>query len=187
MVSDGEGAAASLDDIARIERRTREALIYGGNSAFLILWGVLAALGFMLEYINPAWGLRQWVAVNAVAFGGTFVIVWRRRRARGHRVSDLRLVATLIALVVYGLVWSWLLGPLDGRQASAFWPTLFMFGYVVAGIWLGRFFVLCGLLVIALTLVGYRWLGPWFPLWMAALEGGALVAGGLWLRKIGVC
>jgi len=75
---------------------------------------------------------------------------------------------------------------MSGAQISAFWTTLAMLGYVLAGIWLGRFFITCGIAVTALTLVGYFWLGHWFPLWMAAIEGGALIGGGLWLRRIGV-
>jgi hypothetical protein len=35
-----------------------------------------------------------------------------------------------------------LLGPsLSYRRVRAFWPTLAIFGHVLAGLWLGRFFI----------------------------------------------
>jgi hypothetical protein len=39
-----------------------------------------------------------------------------------------------------------------------------MFGYALAGIWFGRAFIILGLMVTALTVVGYLWVGPWFNL-----------------------
>jgi hypothetical protein len=32
-------------------------------------------------------------------------------------------------------------------------------------------------------LVGYFFLGPWFEPWMAVVNGGGLVLGGLWMRR----
>ena len=186
MTTDDSGAAASLEDIARIERRTREALVYGRGGAILILWGVLTAAGYLLEYFNPADAGRQWLAINSVGFAATVLLLWHPSRLSDGRLRNWRLPAALLVLILYGLIWSHLLGSVDGRRLGAFWPTLFMFGYVVAGLWIGRFFTLCGLAVTALTLAAYRWAGPWFSLWMAAVEGVALVVGGLWLRRVGV-
>jgi hypothetical protein len=66
-----------------------------------------------------------------------------------------------------------------------FWPNVFMLGIVIAGLWLGRFFMLCGLSVTALSVVGYFFAGEWFDLWMAAANGGGLIACGLALRRMG--
>jgi hypothetical protein len=78
-----------------------------------------------------------------------------------------------------------ILGPFKGRQLDAFWPLLFTLGYVLAGIWVGRFFIFCGLVIALLTVTGFWWAGPWFQLWMAVVNGGALILGGLWLRRQG--
>jgi hypothetical protein len=186
MTMESNRAAESLADIARIERRTREAIVYGASSAILILWGVLTALGNLLTQFNPREAGPQWLAINVAGFIATNLIIWLRRAKGEYRASDFRFPAALLALAGFGLVWSYLLAPMSGAQISAFWTTLAMVGYVLAGIWLGRFFITCGIAVTALTLVGYFWLGHWFPLWMAAIEGGALIGGGLWLRRIGV-
>jgi hypothetical protein len=60
-----------------------------------------------------------------------------------------------------------------------------MLGIVIAGLWLGRFFMLCGLSVTALSVLGFFWAGDWFDLWMAVANGGGLIACGLALRRMG--
>ncbi len=89
-------------------------------------------------------------------------------------------------LVLYGYGWVvQAIVPMTPRQQGAFWPTVFMLGFALAGLWLGRAFVFLALAVSALAIVGYYWSGAWFGLWMAAVGGGGLLIGGLWLRRIG--
>lgn len=183
MTLDRDEAAASLSDIASVERRTREAVAYARSSTILILWGVLCVLGYVFQYFRPLEARPAWIAVAIAGFLGTFISGhWRRSRHRSA-IGQSLLYAQL-ALVGYGLILLVLLWPVAPRQLSAFWPTLIMLGFVLAGLWLGRFFILCGLAVTALTLAGYFWSGAWFPLWMAAVNGGGLLLGGLWLRRL---
>jgi len=53
----------------------------------------------------------------------------------------------------------------------------------MAGLWFGTIFIAIGLAVTALTLVGYFFIGEAFPLWMAFVNGGGLILGGLWMRQ----
>ena len=55
--------------------------------------------------------------------------------------------------------------------------------YTIVGLWVGAAFVAIGLGITALTLVGYFFVGAWFDLWMAVVNGGGLVLGGLWMRR----
>ncbi len=178
--------AAALDDIARAERRTFEAMVYAISSSILILWGVLTAAGYIFGHFQPqraAWG---WVTVHISGLTGMIILLSRSlRSAEKDSASKVRRAAgAQIALMAFGVIWIILLGPFTPRQLNAFWPTLFMLGYVVAGLWVGRFFLYCGIIVTALTLGGYAWSGPWFGLWMAVVNGAALILGGLWLRRI---
>jgi hypothetical protein len=59
-----------------------------------------------------------------------------------------------------------------------------MFCYVLAGLWLGSFFIAVGVSVTALTVIGYVWTGAWYPLWLAATVGGGLIVSGVWLRRL---
>jgi hypothetical protein len=40
-----------------------------------------------------------------------------------------------------------------------------------------------GMAVFVLTLVGYAFLRPVLPFWLAAVGGGGLILGGLWMRR----
>jgi hypothetical protein len=66
---------------------------------------------------------------------------------------------------------------------STFWPIYFMLLYIIAGLWFGQAFVVIGLCISALALVGYFLIGDWFDLWMAFVDGGGLMLGGLWMRR----
>jgi hypothetical protein len=44
-------------------------------------------------------------------------------------------------------------------------------------------FVAIGLSIGALTLIGYFFSGDVFDLWMAVVNGGGLILGGLWMRR----
>ena len=64
----------------------------------------------------------------------------------------------------------------SGRSISC-WSTR------IAGLWVGQAFVAIGLGIIALTLIGYFFVGDAFDLWMAFVNGGGLILGGLWMRR----
>jgi hypothetical protein len=187
MTIDPSEAATSLQDIATVERRTREAVFYGGSSAIFIMWGVLVACGYGLTELYPRSAGITWLAIVAVGCAGTVAIIALRMRSRGCEVRDWRLIWAMLALAIYGAAWSYLLGPVVPRPMMyAFQPSLFMLGMILAGLWLGRFFVILGVAGIALTLIGFSQAEPWLRLWMAAVQSGTLVLGGAWLYRHGV-
>lgn len=187
MQVDQASAQSALDDIAQIEARTAQAAIYGASSAITILWGVVVTLANLANQFWPAAAGPAWLAAWTTGFIGTALIGWRwkQRSSEKHRMA-MRLVWAPMVLILFGFLFLWLLPPSSPRQLTAFWPLVFMMVYMIAGLWLGRFFILCGILVTAMTVVGYLYSGPWLPLWMAFANGGALIAGGLYLRKVGL-
>jgi len=56
-------------------------------------------------------------------------------------------------------------------------------GYVIAGLWLGPAFMVIGSSIITLTLIGYFFVGSWFDIWMAFVNGGGLLLAGAWMRR----
>ena len=56
---------------------------------------------------------------------------------------------------VFGFVWSAAVGRFGPRELDAFWPTLFLFGYALAGLWFGAAFAALGLAFSALVVAGY--------------------------------
>ena len=184
MTIDRNDASLSLSEIDAVQKRTRRALIYSGSSTSLLIWGVLVAIGYIATHFAPGHADPVWAAIFVIGLGSGFGIrAWRARTK--VQTWDSRIHYALIVMICFGAFWVYLIPREHYREIAAFWPTLFMFGYVVAGFWLGRFFTYCGLIVTALTIVGYFWLGAWFYLWMAAVSGGGMIAGGIWLRRLG--
>jgi hypothetical protein len=75
------------------------------------------------------------------------------------------------------------LKPSDGAQVGAVIPLLVACCYVIMGIWIGVRLAVAGIVIAALTLVGFFYIPAHFALWMAAVGGAALIGTGLWLRS----
>ena len=186
MTIDPNEVTTSLQDIATVERRTREAMFYGGSSAIFIMWGVLVACGYGLTELYPRPGII-WLGVSAAGCAATALIIALRMHARPSESRDWRVIWAMLALSIFGTAWSFLLGPVVPRHMMyAFQPSLFLLGVILLGLWLGRFFVALGLVGIALIIIGYLQAEPWLRLWMAAVQSGTLILGGVWLGRKGV-
>ena len=184
MSIDPKEAAAALSDVAHVERRTHQAITYEHSSRQFLLWGVLVVAGYLFTFLVPTRSWTGWGVVTVLGLAGSFAL--RRWGPLTHtRDSQLgqRIGYAQLALVGFGLVLMWLLWPMSPRQIGAFWPTLVMFCHVLAGLWLGAFFMIVGASVTALIVAGYAWAGAWYPLWLAASVGGGLILSGLWLRR----
>lgn len=185
MTIDPNEAASSLSDVASIERRTREALYYAHSGTTFMMWGLLTGIGYVLTYFEPERTRIVWFTVVAAGFAGTFLVM-RRARARGIGARDWRYYLAMIVLVAFGALFFVVTGPWDGRQHSAFWPLLVMMGFVLGGLWMGRFFIACGAVVSVLVLLGFFAVPvPWYYLWLAVVDGGGLIVAGWWLRRTG--
>jgi hypothetical protein len=187
MTIDPSEAATSLEEIATVERRTREAVFYARSSAMFMMWGVLVAGGYGFTELYPRSARLIWLAVTAVGCAATAAIIAVRMRTRPRATRDWRLIWAMVALAAFGAAWSYLLSPVVPRQMMyGFQPSLFLLGIILAGLWLGRFFVVLGFVGLLLIAVGYLQPEPWLRLWMAAVQSGTLILGGLWLGRSGV-
>jgi hypothetical protein len=185
MSIDQREATASLNDIADVERRTRQAFFYFGSSTIFIMWGLLVACGYAIAAWQPRSARISWLVVTLTGCALTALIIAVRTRSTPRR--DWRLVWAAIALVAFGSIWSYVLGPMvPPRVIYALQPSLVMLGMVLAGLWLGRFFLALGLVGAALiALVGLQ-AETWLAVWMALVQSATFIVGGLWLRRIGI-
>jgi hypothetical protein len=187
MTIDPSEAANSLHEIATVERRTREAVFYARSSAMFIMWGVLVAFGYGITELYPRSARTIWLAVSAVGWAATAAVIAVRMRARPRATRDWRLIWAMFALAAFATAWSYLLAPVVPRRLIyGFEPSLFMLGMILAGLWLGRVLIVLGVVGIVLIIVGYLQPEPWLRLWMAVVQSGTLILGGLWLGRSGV-
>ena len=182
MTIDSRQAAEALNEIDAIVRRVRQSRIYNLASLTMIMWGVLTFAGYLLTFLSPRHAGYAWPAVYIAGIAGSVAISALHRVRSGVRTFDVRMLAAFLLFVAFGLFVCWL-GHFTSRQLGTFWPIYFMLVYTIAGLWVGWAFVAIGLGITALTLIGYFFAGPWFDLWMAVINGGGLMLGGLWMRR----
>ncbi len=179
---DSREASEALSDINDIAQRVRQSTIYNLASLTMIWWGVLVFAGNLGSFQWPRYAGYIWLAVYAAGIVGSSMFSAMDYRRTGIRSFDFRILAALVLFIAFGMFTSWL-GHFTPRQLGTFWTIYFMLVYVVAGLWFGTAFVVIGLSVTVLTLIGYFSIGAWFEPWMALVNGGGLVLGGLWMRR----
>ncbi len=183
MTIDPKDAAAALSDIDDVVRRVRQSRVYRLASLLLILWGALTFAGYVASYLWPRHAGYAWIAVDVAGIAGSVAISAIGYARAGVRTVDARMFVAFVLFFAFGFLWTSGLVHFTPRQLGAFWPIYFMLAYSIVGLWVGFAFVAIGLGITALTLVGYFFVGPWFELWMAVVNGGGLVLGGLWMRR----
>jgi hypothetical protein len=176
-------AAAALDDIEQIARRVRQSTIYRLSSLLIMMWGVLVFAGNLATRLSPRTAGYAWIAVYIAAILGSFAVSAYDYARTGVRSFDVRMLAALLLFFAFGFFCVAVLGHFTPRQQGTFWPIYFMLVYTIVGLWIGPAFIAIGLGITALTLIGYFLIGEAFPLWMAFVNGGGLLLGGLWMRR----
>jgi hypothetical protein len=179
---DSKQASEALTEIDEIVRRVRQSRIYNLASLIMIMWGMLVFAGYVATWLSPRNGGIVWIVIYVMGIAGSFVISKVAHAREGVRTFDLRMLAAFVLFVAFGTFCSWL-GHFTPRQLGTFWPIYFMLVYSIAGLWAGYAFVAIGLGISALTLIGYFFAGDWFDPWMAFVDGGGLMLGGLWMRR----
>ncbi|MGJ4904317.1 hypothetical protein ACQR0V_22320 [Bradyrhizobium sp. HKCCYLS2058] len=175
-------AARALGDIEDVMKRVRQSQIYRLSSLLMILWGVLVFVGNLVTYLTPVHAAKAWLTVYVLGLAGSVVLGAAEKARSGVRSFDVRAVLAFVMFFAFGFFVE-AIGHFGPREMGAFWPVYFMLFYGLAGLWFGAAFTVFGLCVTALTLVGYLFIGAAFPLWMAFVNGGGLVLGGLWMRR----
>jgi hypothetical protein len=182
MTISADEAGAMLADVDAVVARVKRSRIYRRIGDVTTLWGAIIVFGDLFATAAPRWALWEWRIADTAGIAATLFVIWRAHPPGGARVP-LRLLAAFALLFAFGFVWSDLLGRFGWREIDAFWPTLFLFGYALAGLWLGAAFTALGLGLTALIVAGYFWSGDWFSLWLAVVNGGGFILCGRWMRR----
>ena len=180
---DSKQAADALSDIDDIVRRVRQSQIYDTASQLMMLWRALVFAGNLVTYLTPRYADYAWILVYVGGVAGSAAVSVVNRAKSGVRSFDLRIFAAYLMFFAFGFFCVNVLGHFTPRQLGTFWPIYFMLMYCMAGLWFGYAFIAIGVAVTALTLIGYYFIGAAFPLWMAFVNGGGLILGGLWMRR----
>jgi len=194
-----EEARESLDDILQIIGKTRKSVASGCAAPLLILWGGIWAMGYSASYFWETSAGIAWLVLVVFGSVASWILGWRFQ-STVKSPNDARIGFFWMILFGFAFLWAFLLvfssgapdlpeselrewSLLKERQFGAYFATVAMFAYVAGGLWLGRFFIFLGLLVTALTLIGFTLFPAYFNLWMAFTGGGALIVSGVYILK----
>lgn len=179
-LSSGE-AEQALREISNTERVSATSYGYRTASPHLLAWGVIWIVGYGSSFLKPAWS-AVWPVLSVIGVAISLSLGWKERHSA--RSVDWRYRATLLVAFLFTLAMFAILSPKEPAQIGAFTPMLVALLYCLAGIWThGARILMTGIVLAVLTVVGYFWLPSVFLLWMAAVGGGALILGGIWLRS----
>lgn len=174
-----EDADRTLKDIDSTMDRASLGFGYRAAAPHLILWGVVWFLGYGLSAVVP--DLRaHWIGLVALGAIGSAVAGGRG----GAGGAAWKYVATALLAAGFFVALFSLLPPLDSRQVGALFPLVVSALYGGFGIWTCRAkFGLTGAAVGGVALGAYFLAPGWFDPLMAIVGGGALLLGGLWMRR----
>ena len=182
---DRKEASAALADIDDIVQRVRQSRLYQLASLAAIWWGVLVFAANLVTWLWPPYAVYAWAGVDVVGLIG---MVGLRVLNPPHQPKaagfDVKLILLFVLFFAFGYVCAHVIGHFGPRQQGTFWPLYFMLFYALAGLWFGYAFMAIAIGISALTLIGFFYIGEAFPLWMAFVNGGGLILGGLWMRRI---
>ncbi|MGA2549587.1 MAG: hypothetical protein ABSF50_05510 [Burkholderiaceae bacterium] len=172
-------ADLALQAIAQTEVRSHQLAGYERASPHVILWGVIWAVAYALEYWLPAQVNLIWGVLGPLGFVASLLIA---RRTTGR--SNWRVAAGVCTILLFVIALFAVVGPATVEQIAAINGLVLALVYAVGGLVVGSRFIAVAVMLAIAMLVGYFLLGSFFLLWMSFFGGGALVLAGFWLKKV---
>ncbi|WP_332854918.1 hypothetical protein [Duganella sp. S19_KUP01_CR8] len=182
MTISKEQAESALQDLEHAGHRSATLYKYTKISPYLILWGCVWMAAYGLSDVWPSEAGLIWLIADGI--GAALSICIARAHGPAVRKEHWRVGAIILTLLAFTTATFAILPPHSGKQMSAFVPLVIATAYILVGIWHGKRLVILGVLVGALTLLGFFLLHSHFNLWMALVGGGALILAGAWLKRV---
>lgn len=171
---DHQQAQESLASITSARRKAIELRNYRQAGSTVTAWGLVWLSGYSAQQFVPYAAPWIWL------IGWVVALIWTLTRPR--TTYDVQVLATWgVALAFMGLLMFAIQA--DARITAMLFGLVLAASYAVLGIWAGKRFASLGALALFTSCIGW-WLVPqWLFIVLALGGGGALIAGGLWLRR----
>lgn len=171
---DHREAQESLASVTSARLKSFELQGYRQAGSVVAAWGLARLAGFGASQFAPQTAPWIWL------IGWASALAWTITRPRA--ANDLRALATWAVAIVFVTLLLVVIRA-DLRTAGIVSGLALAASYTTLGIWIGRRFAVLGVLVFLSACIGW-WLAPqWLFLALALGGGGALILGGIWLRR----
>jgi hypothetical protein len=191
MTINQDEAARALATIDAADARSSQLQRYRRFAPYLILWGAIWLLANCVSDLAPARSGTVWLVLSLLGTAASFWLGARQHPAPAERATmrtplqqSWRWLLCFLVIVAFQISVLAVLPPLDGRQQDTFVSMFWTFLYMGLGAWLGWRLFTIGLAATLLILLGYYEVHSHYFLYMGCVSGGALIAGGLWLRRL---
>jgi hypothetical protein len=175
-------ASQALGEIDAADGRVRQSRAYARVAPFLIIWGLVWMACDLANQFAPQfyWAWPIGVALGTLA---SFVVGYRMGKTASD-AGDWRNFLVWLLVMAFVAALFFVVPVTSGREVHSIFGLVFGFIYVGLGLWTGWRLLALGAALVVATFVGFYEIGVWYSLYMGLVSGGALLLGGLWLRKI---
>ncbi len=184
MSLSSQEAAESLSQAEQAGRRSAQAYFYHRSSPHLIMWGIIWVIGYGGTGLFPRYADPLWAVLILIGISGG-LILGRCYKAYNTAVDRhaWRMVALWAVILFFVFATYAIMKPHLGRQLCAYPALITGCAYMVIGLWRGLRYVISGIAVVTLTLIGFFYI-DWVFFWFAVVGGGSMILTGLWFRKV---
>lgn len=176
-------AQSALKDIEKTENRAA-ASQHGRHAApHLVMWGIVWMIGYAVSAARPdmSW---LWAPLTIGGVIGSVILGYLANRGERNDFGR-RYGLSFIGIFMFVAGVLFLMQPATSAGLGAFIPLVVGHYYFLVGVWTRGWRMLpLGVAITVLTLVGHFILPEYFGYWMAAVGGGGLILGGLWMRSV---
>jgi hypothetical protein len=178
-----EQASVTLNDISDAQRKAAIFTGYQRAAPHFWLWGAIWLIGYGATDLEPEYAGETWLALNLIGF---LAGAWLARKGAGpsgrpgnsvRSPWDLPLRQVLLVGLAFAtfIAATFILFKPTPTQFGAFPALLVGFTYTLVGIWGGVRWLVTGINLSLMTMIGYLYVPQYFMLWMAVIGGGTLI------------
>lgn len=186
-----EEAEKALTEIGEARESAQSFSYYRKAAPYFLIWGLVWIFANGMTALLPAQGGRIWAwsaALGVLASVAIGVLSARQppadpEAAREHALRNRSFGMSFLAITAFLIAALYINRPANGMQLNAFVSLFWALMYVLLGLWGAVRIAWLGVVLAVAVLVGYFGFPQYYTLWMAVVGGGALLLGGLILRR----
>ena len=179
-------AETALRDAGKAEEHSLTLFHYEMASPYLLLWGALWIIAGIISVMSPENTGTGWIILNSIGIAATGYL---RRRLTAcwqfttRAIEVLRYMATVVVLALFLTMTFAIFNPVSGIQIQSFITVLLATIYMILGFWTGYRLTVVGAVLACLVIGAIMYTPSLLPSLVSVLGGGALILGGLWMRR----